>query len=66
MIKSIRSSIIDIESTTRSIYEITISKIRKTQEENQLKIDRKNLEEEKQIENIDVFQLNVGGEIIVS
>jgi hypothetical protein len=75
VINSIRSSIIDIESTTQSIYQTAIEIIRKPQEEleqeeNQLKIDRKNLEEAKQIpkliENIDIFQLNIGGEIIIT
>ncbi len=76
MINSICSSTIDIESTTRSISEKAIAEIRKMEEdlkktEEQLKIDREHLQEEKEqiqksIGNIDTFQLNVGGEIILT
>jgi hypothetical protein len=69
------SSTIDIESTTQSIFEKAIDEIRKIQDdlktaEEQLKIDREKLQEEKQIlksiDKIDVLQLNVGGEIIIT
>jgi hypothetical protein len=72
---STNGSTIDIEPTTESIFQIAIAGIQKIQvelekEKNQLKIDRQQLDEEKQIpksvDHIDVFQLNVGGEIITT
>ena len=72
----INCSTIDIESTTdESIADKTYrkhSEIEKElkKDEKQLKIDREKFEEEKQItkfiDNIDVIQLNVGGEIIMT
>jgi hypothetical protein len=82
MINTINTSIIDIELTTmdielttQSLYEIAIDEIRRmrddlNKEEKQLKIDREKLKQDKRIsklvENIDVIQFNVGGEIIIT
>jgi len=75
MINSINTSIIDIELTTQSLYEKAINEIRRmrdnlNKEEKQLKIDREKLKQDKRIskliENIDVIQFNVGGEIIIT
>jgi hypothetical protein len=72
---STNGSTIDIEPTTESIFQIAIAEIQKMRDElekekNQLKIDREQLDEEKQIaksvDRTDVFQLNVGGEIITT
>ncbi len=72
---STNGSTIDIEPTTESIFQIAIAGIQKMRDElekekNQLKIDRQQLDEEKQIaksvDRTDVFQLNVGGEIITT
>jgi hypothetical protein len=75
LIQSTNGSTIDIEPTTESIFQIAIAGIQKIKDElekekNQLKIDREQLDEEKQIaksaDRTDVFQLNVGGEIITT
>jgi hypothetical protein len=65
-----------IESTTQSIYQRLAGEILKlgddlTRDEEQLRIDRQKFEEEKQqagknVNNSDVFRLNIGGEIIMT
>ncbi len=69
------TDIIGSASTIRSIADDVSDEIRKIEKElekekNQLKIDREQLDEEKQmpksVDHMDVLQLNVGGEIITT
>ncbi len=70
------TNIIQSTTTTQSIYAKAVVEILKMEnvlkrDEEQLKIDRQKFEEEKKqmqkdINNIDVIQLNVGGQIIMT
>jgi hypothetical protein len=75
LINSINGSTDDIESTTQSLADAAARRIQNIRdelkkEEKQLKMDRQKFEKEKQIsmpvDHTDIFQLNVGGEIIIT
>jgi hypothetical protein len=75
LINSINGSTVDIESITQSLADAAARRIQNMRddlkkEEKQLKIDRQKFEKEiqlpKPVDHTDIFQLNVGGEIILT
>jgi hypothetical protein len=75
LINSINGSTVDIESTTQSLADADVRRIQNIRdelkkEEKQLKMDRQKFEKEtksaKPVDHTDIFQLNVGGEIITT